>query len=210
MPDFQTSVALGGETYGMAFPTSTFNAVSMPKFTATGTLSNLAPGALIQTSSIAVLFGLTISSPASPFDAWPSSIVGTTGFSIVDSDSDGKPGITASAKTGLLPGGTGSYKDPIYDVSTPSNPLRADRLYLAIRQISSQSGTLTSCTTMSGTSTSSIDTHLVGCRGDTGVDCLDASLLDSIRPVYSVQNADFSAKKLAAGTTCTDVRTAVP
>jgi cysteine-rich repeat protein len=212
IPDFKTSATLGGETYGTTFPNTMFDATGIPTFPVSGTLSNIAPGATVDTTQVAILLGLTVDSPATPFDVWPADVSTgwPAGFTVADQDGDGKPGITAIAKKGVAPGGSVPYLDPIFDATDLKNPIRADKLYLAIRQKASQSGVLTSCTSMSGTTTAVIDNHIVGCHADTGVECPSANLVDAVRPTYVVTGASFSAQKLTGTATCAAVRTAIP
>jgi cysteine-rich repeat protein len=210
IPDFKTSPALGAETYGTTFPDALFDATGIPSFPVSGTLSNIAPGATVDTTQSAILLGVTATSPATPFDVWPADLAAAPGFTVVDQDGDGKPGITAVAKKGPLPGGVGSYLDPIFDVTDVNNPSRADRLYLAVRQKASQTGTLTSCTSMSGTTTAVVDNHIVGCHANTGVECASADLVDGVRPMYVVTGASFSADKLTGASSCSAVRAALP
>ena len=91
-----------------------------------------------------------------------------------------------------------------------SNPGRADQLDIAIRQITSQSGTLNSCTQMSGSATAVIDNHIVGCHVDTGGTCASLNLVDGARPLYVVSGATFKLLKVTDGSDCTAVRTALP
>ena len=187
-----------------------FEGTGIPSFPVSGTLSNIAPGATIDTTQSAILLGVTVASPATPFDVWPADLAAAPGFTVVDQDGDGKPGITAVAKKGPLPGGVGAYLDPIFDARDLNNPGRADRLYLAVRQKASQTGTLASCTSMSGTTTAVVDNHIVGCHANTGVECASAALVDGVRPTYVVTGASFSADKLSGASSCSAVRAALP
>ncbi len=217
IPDFHTSVALGDEWYGTAFPNAMFDKSTMPTFSLTGSLSNVAPGADVEIRQSAVLLGLTIPTTEAASVLWPddpADLLPANGFTIVDQDSDGNPGITALAKTGTIPAGSpgagATYRDPIEDLSNGlDDPGRANELYLVIRQITSQSGTLNSCTSMSGTSTASIDNHIIGCQVDGGGTC-SLALLDGARPLYTVSQALFSASKVTTGAACAAVRAAQP
>jgi cysteine-rich repeat protein len=227
IPDFKTTSQLGAEWYGITFANSMFDSPSMGTFAIQGTLSNLAPNAKVDTSEVATLLGVTVTTPPGPFASWPDdpTAMFKAPWTIVDQDNDKNPGITAVAKTGTVPpgsNGAGSpYKDPIVDVSHGTdNPLRASSLYLVIRQTATLVGTLNTCTTMSGDATPPpvIDNHIIGCQQDSGAPCDSgmASTADSVRPAYAVvtgansPGATFKAVKITDGGGCAAVRTALP
>ena len=114
-----------------------------------------------------------------------------------------------------MPGGTGNYVNPIVNISDLTNPGRGDQLYLVVRQISSQVGTVDSCTTMSGNvQVNSIDNHIIGCRrAETQLPCdpTETSIADAVRPQYVIgASATFSSVKLSTGSKCGVVRNTVP
>jgi hypothetical protein len=198
VPDFKAAAFIG-ETYGVTYPTTIFDRTPMlPSATATATLGSTAPGATFTMARSAWFAGVSLSDPAN--DAWPSGSAIVT----VDSDADGKKGVTGVYKSGS------PYSSP------PTNSLgssRATRDYLASRVAFSLSGTLTSCTQASGNATvPDIDYHTVGCRLTSGSDCAssDTSYLDSNGPNYATSTGTFSLLKLASGAVCSDVRTALP
>jgi hypothetical protein len=224
IPDFLTSVTFGGEWYGTVFPFAAFDSVKMPTFPVSGQLSNIAPGATVDMAPVATILGLTVGTPASPFGAWPpdpSFLTPANGYTVVDQDNDTKPGITALAKSGPhMVNGTqvGSYANIIWFATDATHYKRADKLYLVVRQVASQSGTLTSCTTMHGATTATVDNHIIGCHDETGADCTDPpggntwDLLDPVRPSYVVDGAksSFDAVKITDGASCAAVRKALP
>jgi hypothetical protein len=101
---------------------------------------------------------------------------------------------------------------------------RADKIYIGIRALSSESGTLDSCDTATGqANVASIDNHIPGCHlgpcanpnctspGNAECGPNDAVVADAIKPVYTVTNATFSAHRLTGATpNCATVRTALP
>jgi hypothetical protein len=198
VPDFKAAAFIN-ETYGVTYPTTIFDRTPLlPSVAATATLGSTAPGASFSMAKTAWVAGVTLSNPAT--DPWPSesAVVAT------DSDADGKPGVTATYKSGS------GYSSP------PTNSLgssRASRDYLATRIAFSLSGTLTSCTQASGTATvPDIDFHTVGCRLTSNSDCNSSatSYLDSNAPNYQTGSGSFSMAKLTGGAACSDVRTALP
>jgi cysteine-rich repeat protein len=217
IPDFHSAPSFGDETYGITFAASGWDSPKMPTFNFSGQLSNLSPGATFQTTTAAILIGLTIGPPANPTEQWPdpyTKLSSTPGYAIVDSDNDTLPGITATAKTGQIAGSASMYKDIIWDLGNPAltNPSRTNKLFVVVRQIASQKGTLESCLTISGTTLAAIDNHIVGCvasTNNTGMDC-KPDLLDFARPKYTTTSATFVAQQIGSQETCGAVRTAVP
>jgi cysteine-rich repeat protein len=217
IPDFHSAMSFGDETFGITFAASGWDSPKMPTFNFSGQLSNLSPGATFQTTTSAILIGLTIGPPATPTEQWPDPLDPMnlpSGYAIVDSDNDGNPGITATAKTGQIPGTPDMYKDIIWDLGNPAltNVSRANKLFVVVRQISSEKGTLESCLTISGNTTAAIDNHIVGCVAsvnNTGKDC-SPTLLDYARPIYKAVSATFVAQQIGSQDTCGAVRTAVP
>jgi hypothetical protein len=219
LPDFQETALVGGETYGVRFPPTLFDndagAPVLPTFTVGATLGGLTPGSSFNTTEAAALLGLSLSNPT--MDAWPSTIT-----TQVDMDHDGHPGVTIDVAQG----------SPYSNVPTglpgfPSPP-RANKLYVAIRQVTIVNGNVDDCDHMSGTvsipqisSKYAIDSHVIGCSlvGDAG-DCTSvatppatsqAAFVDNTQPVFTPTNTtDFHSVRLATGATCADVRAALP
>jgi hypothetical protein len=217
IPDFHSAPSFGDETYGITFAASEWDSPKMPTFNFSGQLSNLSPGATFQTTTSAILIGLTIDAPANPTGQWPASytdLSSTPGYTIVDSDNDMNPGITAAVKTGQIPGTGNMYKDIIWDLGNPplSNPSRTGTVFLVVRQIASEKGTLESCLTISGTTSAAIDNHIIGCVASTNntSGACKPDLLDFARPKYTTTSATFVAQQIGSQDTCGAVRTAVP
>src|SRR5262249_39203868 len=106
LPDFHSKPNFGDEWYGLSFPDGIFDSTKIPTFPVTGQVSNLAPGATFQTTTAAVLLGITIGAPATALGAWPTSYTDLTAanrYSLPDIDNDGNPGITANVKTETMP-----------------------------------------------------------------------------------------------------------
>ncbi len=225
IPDFPTTTDLGGEWYGVTFADALWEKPGIPVVDATGSLSNRAPGAVIKLDTVVILLGVTFTSPATPLGTWTDPTVAWTdlvqqpGVAVSDPDGDKHDGITANVKTGALPpadkpSSTGQYADVIADLNTP--PARADQLYLAVKQVSSEVGSLDSCTSMHGAVTVNfLDNHIVGClldaqSGNAACSTQNEQIVDAVRPHYTVSSATYSAAAVPSGATCAAVRAAVP
>ena len=213
LPDFQSTLVIGSETYGVRFPASLFDGPDggggyLPTFTVNAALSGLTPGSTYSTTTTAALLGLTLAQPTTA--AWPSTV-----STSVDMDKDGKSGVTANAAQGS------PYSDIPTGIPAPFQPIvRANKLYLAIRQVTVVSGTLTDCDHMTGTvsipqisSKYAIDSHVMGCALTAGGDCTStqASFVDNTQPVFTPSGTtDFQSVRLPTGASCADVRAALP
>jgi hypothetical protein len=209
LPDFSGTPIAGGEKYGIQFPDAMFDSGNLPMFTMPGTLTGSGPGATLSTSPTAVLLGLTLSSPNTA--PWPATIT-----TEVDSDQDGKPGVTASVSQD--PGYSQIQVDPFGN--------RGDRVYLAIRQVTSVTGNALDCDSIAGTVSIpqivdgmgapkyAIDSHVLGCRlvGDAG-DCSagQTTFVDTTQPVFSPSGATtFASVRVANDATCATARQRLP
>jgi hypothetical protein len=209
LPDFMGTQIAGGEKYGIEFPDAMFDSGNLPTFTLSGALAGSGPGGTFTTSSTAVLLGLTLSNPTTA--PWPATIT-----TEVDSDQDGKPGVTAYASQDA--GYSNIQVDPFGN--------RGDRVYLAIRQVTSVTGNVLDCDSMAGTvnipqiADSSgapkyaIDSHVIGCRlvGDAG-DCSagQTTFVDTTQPVFSPSGATtFASVRVGDGATCATARQRLP
>lgn len=215
LPDFSGTDFVGGETYGVRFPDSLFDKGYLPPFTIAGSLSDRSPHAFFTTKASAALLGLTLADPTEA--AWPATIT-----TAVDSDMDGDPGVTVTAATGPIPGGSGLYSNFPVDVLAD----RANQLGIVIRQVTELSGAATDCDHISGLATIpklpspstgkfAIDSHVVGCTLIDGGACsaAQANFLDGTQPVFSPVTGSGQATFASArmpGASCADVRQAFP
>jgi hypothetical protein len=102
---------------------------------------------------------------------------------------------------------------------------RADRLYLAIRQVTQVSATFTDCDHASGTvvipqipNTPSgkyaIDSHVIGCGwagSTTNCTAKQANFVDSTQPVFTPSGyTQFTSVRMVNGSSCGAVRAALP
>jgi hypothetical protein len=197
IPDIQTTPIAGGGKVQAEFPSAIWKASAMPSFTTTGVQSGYEIGSTVTMKASPVLVGLTMPDPTAP---WPS-LASITG---VDSDGDGKPGITSVPKT------ASGYAQP------PTSLLRfksADKLYVASRTTSGTNGTRVACDLQKGPATvTSFDNHIIGCHVAGGAECTtaDYQFIDANRTVYAVTSAAFEAKLVADTATCDDVRATLP
>ncbi|HEX3770095.1 MAG TPA: hypothetical protein VHV30_04490 [Polyangiaceae bacterium] len=216
LPDFSSTGIVGGETYGVRFPDALFDSGDIPRTPISGMLSDTSPSAKFTTDANAVLIGLTLANPTTA--SWPSTIT-----TAVDTDNDGKPGVTANAASGAIAGATGdaaTYKDIPVD---PPFGDRADDVYVAIRQVTILSGRASNCDHISGTVTIpkipntstgkyAIDSHVIGCGVAGGGDCssTETAFVDGTQPVFSpTSGATFTTVRMP-GATCATVRQALP
>ncbi|MCH9686054.1 MAG: hypothetical protein K0V04_31760 [Deltaproteobacteria bacterium] len=199
LPDFDTGVLAGNETYGTEFLDSIWTQPNMPLIDAVATVSSNDPGAEIHLERGGVILGATM---ADPLDgAWPGS---WQGLDTIDHDGDGNPGITAMAKTG------GNYAYPRIDILNPN--ARAQTLWLASRTIMEFMGTVDDCDSASGEAFITMENHNVGCNIVGGGNCSDGqtTTLDNNLPQFSINGGVFDLVRLPDGAVCTDVFAALP
>jgi hypothetical protein len=207
LPDFSSTAITGGELYGIRFPNSLFDGSFLPSFTITGTVSASTAGSMYTSTASAALLGLTLASPTTA--TWPATIT-----TQVDQDVDGHPGVTANVASG-----TGYSNVPLDIFKTA----RADKLYLAIRQVTQISATVTDCNHASGTvsipqlpsgsGTYAINSHIIGCEvagGTTSCNATQTQFLDGNGPIFTPSTSTFSSARLAAAATCATVRAQFP
>jgi hypothetical protein len=207
LPDFSSTQFAGGELFGIGFPNSLFDNNYLSSFTINGTVTASTPGSMYTSTPSAALLGLTLANATTA--AWPATIT-----TQVDQDVDGHPGVTANAASG-----TGYSNLPVDFLRSA----RADKLYLAIRQVTQISATITDCNHISGTvsipqlpsgsGNYAINSHIIGCEiagGTTSCDATQTQFLDSNGPIFTPSTSTFSSARLAAGATCATVRAQFP
>jgi len=201
IPDFSMASIIPSETYHLDAPTTAFD--HDPPYIAPVALTlqssaDFAVGSTFMLPALGVQVGSALANPAS--DPWSSG----TQLPTTDVDADGHPGIT------LLDANGGDYRYPPVNLTLTQ---RADQTYAAARVAMRGTGSVESCTDISGVaSVTSFDTHIVGCRLTTGDDCssMQVDMLDQSRPQYQSKSATLVAKKLMTGATCAEVRSALP
>lgn len=216
LPDFRGTQAVAGETYGVVFPNSLFDGMFLPTFEVDATVTGKDAGATYTSSPAAALLGLTMANPTT--DPWPQTVTTAT-----DPDRDGKPGVTIDEAQGALSEG-GSYSLVPVGIPAPFAPVVvAQKLYVAIRQVTAVTGTVTDCDHISGTvaiaqiaGQYAINSHVLGCELVDGGDCTtsgtssQASFVDNTQPVFTPSGSTaFTSVRLASDATCATVRQAL-
>jgi hypothetical protein len=209
LPDFKETASVGGETYGVVFPNSLFDNAYLPTFNVAATLSGLGTGATYRSTASAALLGLTMANPTT--DPWPATVT-----TVTDPDKDGIPGVSiAVAQGGLyadVPVGIPGFFQPV---------IRANKLSVAIRQVTLVQGTVQDCDHISGTVTIpqiggqyAINSHVVACEIDgNGGPCTtsgsssQAAFVDNTQPVFTPSGTTtFQSARLPSNATCAAVR----
>jgi hypothetical protein len=201
LPEFNLNplagLITGGSKVLIEIPDSDWDATTMPKFHSQGVLGGWDPGNTVKFDPTVALVGLTM---ADPMAAWPENY---DQLQAADADNDSKAGFTAAPHAG-----SGYTAPPVALFGA-----KTDKIYLASRTIVGLDGQLSSCEDIAGTAiVKSFDSHVVGCHIKDKDDCQpgDIGFVDKNRTIYEVKSATFTAKKIAEGATCADVRTALP
>jgi hypothetical protein len=200
VPDRHSSAS--NEIHAHEYPNSLFDTVPslLASVPATATLSDSSPGASFTLPSTALLTGTTLADPIG--GDWPDA---ASGLTPVDTDADGKPGVTAMYRD------DGSYTLPRAGPTILSP--RADLRYGASRLVFALSGTVTSCAESSGSANVTfVNDRVFGCRRAlTSQDCdsSQSNFLDGNVVDYTPGSATYTLLKLADGATCANVRAAL-
>jgi hypothetical protein len=197
-PDFSSAV----DTYALLYPNGLFDhsPAYLPTVSASVALGSASPGASFALARLAFLSGVSLGDPLQ--DPWPSSV---SGISQVDTDGDGKPGITANY--------INDSRHAYPQTSASQIATHADQPYEAERLEFGLNGTLTSCTQASGSAAvTRVDTHVIGCHLTNGNSCDsgDTNFFDTDRPVYEPSSASYSLVKVADNAMCATVRSTLP
>lgn len=199
LPDFETGLLAGNETYGTMFPDVVWSSPTMPTIDAQASLSSQDPGATLHLERGAVVLGATMSDPLN--DAWPAD---WHALATTDHDGDASPGITAAAKTG------GGYAYPRIDIL--NSEARAQAIHLVSRTTMEFNGTVDTCDSAVGDATITMENHAVGCATVGGGACSDGqtTTLDNNMPQFVVQGGSFELLRIAEGADCAAVFAALP
>jgi hypothetical protein len=195
LPDITTTqIGDGGSKILPEIPNASWDNPNMPTFAGTATRN----GTTLNINSGTALLGLSLSNVNA---AWPAA----TAITPVDHDGDGKPGISAIPRNG------GGYKMPPTSTAKTS---RADKLYLAIRNVMTLTGPADGCPqTYSGTANvTKFENHVIGCHVSGGGECSSSQskFVDDNRTIFTVNSATYESKVVDDAATCADVRTALP
>lgn len=197
LPPIQTTQLAGDEKILPEIPNATWDAPNMPHFMGSATRD----GDMVTVDPGVALVGLSMSNPKGVWPDAPDSIIS------VDHDGDGNAGVTA------IPKQDGGFSAPPVNISLV-NKTRADKLYLATRNIMTLSANVPGCPeTYTGTANvTNFENHIIGCHVKGGDECSSGQtgFVDDNRTVYIVGSASFTSVRVSADATCADVRAAVP
>ncbi len=196
VPDFHTKPLAGGDTHGTVIPADAW--LSGPRTALSLRLSGRAPGSILTVDPTAMFLGTELSEP---MGSWPTS---SSNMRAIDHDNDGYPGVTSYAAMGA------GYSNPRIAAFNPS--LRANRIFLGMRNIIGFEGMLTSCGRAEGTANLSLDQRSFGCLTPEGDECnpSQTALLDGNMPQFQVEEASFTLQTLSDDTDCAAIRRALP
>jgi hypothetical protein len=197
LPPTGLNAIAGGGSVLIQIPDATWDLPSMPRFQFSATQTGWNAGSTISYTSTAPI-GLTLADPTN--GAWPGTIT-----TAVDADNDMKPGYTA------VPATTAGRVLPPTSLNTATN--RADRVYLATRNVFMVTATRDACDHAAGPITvAHFDSHVVGCHVSGGSDCTTAqsNFVDQNRTIYQAGTSTIEIKVVPAAATCADVRAALP
>lgn len=199
MPPAQLSAAgqivTGGTTMLTDLPDAVWDAPSMGAADCAGRQSGSGIASRVEYGWTA-LIGVTLSDAQG---AWPAS---GAGLKTDDADGDGNPGITSVPKNG------GGYVLPPTGLGILGSAPTADKVYVVNRNIISLSGTRSSCDEHAGTASfPAFDNHVVGCHTKNGAcSASQVDFCDQNRPLYKINSATYSARRVPESTTCAEVR----
>jgi hypothetical protein len=196
VPDFHTNALAGNDTHGTVIPSEGW--AGAPPTSLVIEMSSREPGSALQVNATPMFLGTDMNDPFGP---WPET---HSSLSPIDHDNDGHPGITAYAAMGA------GYANPRIAVFDPN--LRANRIFLGLRNIIGLDGMLTTCNDAEGSATLSINQRSFGCLTPDNRPCDSGQtdLLDSNIPQFQVTDANFQLKRLPNGGDCSAIIASIP
>lgn len=197
IPAQTTTAVAGGYKVQGQVPYSAYDSASMPKTHGTATKQ----GQQLTVNPTTAVLGVQLTDPMGP---WPTSSEAAKVTS-VDSDGDGKPGITAIPRQD-----TGFSLVPINVFQTDF----ADELYSAQRSSIRLSGIEDGCPeSIDGEAEVELfDTLVIGCHIKAGGNCSadEVKFLNDSRPIMKRVKASWTARLAPDSVSCADVRALVP
>ncbi|HEX5655927.1 MAG TPA: hypothetical protein VFX59_01980 [Polyangiales bacterium] len=159
------------------------------------------PGCAVSTSILPAQLG--VASPAG--EEWPAAADPVPAPLLRDDDGDGRPGLGFTLEEPLR-------------LSAPmgfnwANSVAVTELFVALRLNTQLSGNLDGCGEASGTASRvALQSRVLGCRLDTGSECLDdqTAVLQRSLPTWTAGASRWQLKRLPADSDCEDVRSALP
>jgi hypothetical protein len=206
LPDFATENLLVSEHYSAYFPDSVWDSPSMPSYPVALRYACAKPGCELVVEQVVASYGASVTSP------WPERSEGTAALTLVDHDGDGYPGVSVLTRG---PGELDAFGQPYSQlpVSWTLNA-RAPKIGVPLRVNIALSGKQVQCGLFTGrVGQANVDARAVACRavpgnGSAELDCNDnqVQFLDQNFPAWTVVGGRFQAVRVAASTTCADVR----
>jgi cysteine-rich repeat protein len=198
------------ETYGFDFPPSAFeNQSALPKIDVSYTCSATGPGSYCQTPFGVVLLGADAARVPNVLTAELPENQALEPF-LLDHDNDTFPAIT-----GVVP--AAGAKIPVAII--PADPpivYRVDRVYIVLRQVNAFFATVSTCDAIRGEAVvSRADSRVVGCKlepsSQGGRPCNeDERDFADFNKVSLVPGSSTFEQKKISGTSCADIRAALP
>ena len=203
VPDNQARPAFHREKYGIIFPDALFDAGTLPSAAVNLRVDGANPGAKFTMDGLVITLGLKLAEAATA--PWPKR---ARDLRTVDTDRDGRPGITILASQ--APG----YAPPPLNYFMSK---RAAKFYIALRNVISDAhGTLHSCDKLIGTAhipviagKAALNSHIMGCLRTDGQQCTlsEAQLLDQLQSGFGLTGEPtLEMQRLPDGATCKQVR----
>jgi hypothetical protein len=139
VPDYKSQAMWGGETFGTRFADALFDSGRLQPRNVITHLSGAAPGHTYASDVVPTELGVAMADPL--HDPWPSSAQALLPFA-VDSDGDGRPGISLQTAHG-----DGLSRPPV----SYNRRRRATHFDVAVRDLTSSTGRIVSCNRFEGT-----------------------------------------------------------
>lgn len=211
VPEFQSTTV--GETYAVAFPVESWDALGIPSWKLTLTAECHEPGCAVESDQLDALVGADLDDPAGP---WPGKR-DEPGIRYPDHDNDGYPGFTVVTLGPEHTDAAGkAYSRPPVDVLTAE---RAAKIMLGIRFSTRFVGALDSCDGFTGDGPGTrIDTRAVTCvrysqfgterECDTPTSALGSQrdFVDGNLPAWRVADTRWRGARIADDASCADAR----
>lgn len=204
VPDYKSQALWGGETFGTRFPDDLFDNGYLPAVELTTNLTGSTPGSAYNSDVMPVELGLALAHPLT--DKWPTSVAALMPF-VVDSDHDGKPGISLNTAAGA-----GMSRPPV----SYNRRRRATKFYVAVRDLTGSTGTIVSCDRFEGVATipmldgvPALQSRILGCEIEDGSECTKGELILSnmFQPPYRLNGeAKAVLVRVTENTPCSAIR----
>lgn len=204
VPNYQSRTLWGGETFGTHFPDALYDSGNLPSVELKTQLSGSNPGDTYESEIMPIQLGLNMTDPL--HDAWPKDAAALMPF-VVDSDQDGKPGISVETLEG-----NGVVHPPV----NYNRRRRAAKFHIAVRDLIGSKGTLASCDRLEGSvvipeenGAPALQSRILGCEIEDGSPCSkgELTLANMFQPPYQIDGeAKAILVRVADNTPCSAIR----